>query len=336
MIANMDNGTMVEAFKHLNYCQLAKNSLVSKRFRNVIETHRHKLALLCVDNIDMGRIYDVDPAVIKLFNKELSSEEYNEWVVRNNYSKQISPICQAAGDRRAYELNAYGDYKDPNQKSTQVFHARVKELNHETWPLFQHFVRLITDPFIRIRYLRLIPQADVLKLLSATIDRSNRGHLQCETLNFNFEGDVQESFSCIKDHVRCATFHIAGSRSSPDHDKQLLDFFATGSHCTSEIFVTYDHISKAVIIDFVQKFMDLKSRDDSQLVESIQGRVSIPTANELKTNYEKFFIKAEEYEYGWAIARIFEFANADIAKKLQLTISYSCRINQVILKIINL
>ncbi|KAI1694548.1 hypothetical protein DdX_20059 [Ditylenchus destructor] len=317
-MANMDNGTMVEAFKYLNYCQLAKNSLVSKRFRNVIGTHRHKLALLYVDNIDMGSIYEVDPGVIKLFNKEISSEEYNEWVVRNNYSKQISPICQAAGDRRAYELTAYGDYKDPKQASTitRVFHARVEQLNNETWPLFQHFVRLITDPFIRIRYLGLIPQADVLKLLSATIDRSNRGHLQCETLNFNFEGDVQESFSY--------------------HDKQLLDFFATGSDCTSEIFVTSDHISKAVIVDFVQKFMDLKSRDDSQLVESIRGRVSIPTANELKTNYEKFFIKAEEYANGWITARIFEFANADIAKKLQLTISYSYRINHIILKIINL
>ncbi|KAI1695756.1 hypothetical protein Ddc_21004 [Ditylenchus destructor] len=52
-IATLDNGTMVEALKYLNYCQLAKNSLVSKRFRNVIQTHRHKLALLFVHSIDM-------------------------------------------------------------------------------------------------------------------------------------------------------------------------------------------------------------------------------------------------------------------------------------------
>ncbi|KAI1696798.1 hypothetical protein DdX_18866 [Ditylenchus destructor] len=325
---------MVEAFKYLNYCQLAKNSLVSKRFRNVIGTHRHKLALLYV-NIRMGRFSGIDPAVIKLFNKEISSEEYNEWVVSNNYSKQTSPICQAVGDRRPYELSAYADYKDPNQESTQVFHARVKELNHETWPLFQHFVRLITDPFICIRNLGLIPQADVLKLLASTIERSNRGRLQCGKLDFNFESNVQESFSCIKDHVRSASFQIIGYRSSPDHDKQLLDFFATGSHCTSETFVAFDSISKGVILDFVQKFMDLKSSDDVQLVESIRGRVSTPTeealmsnygnskfmdlksrddsqlvesirgrvsklsAEALETNYEKFFIKAEEYEYGW-------------------------------------
>ncbi|KAI1695761.1 hypothetical protein DdX_19404 [Ditylenchus destructor] len=221
---------------------------------------------------------------------------------------------------------------DPNQESTQVFHARVKELNNETWPLFQHFVRLITDPFIRIRYLELIPQADVLKLLAATIERSNRGRLQCEKLDFNFESNAQESFSYLKDHVRCANFHIIGSRSSPDHDMQLLDFFATGFHCTSEIS-TFDDISKAVIVDYVQKFMDLKSRDDSQLVESIRGRVSKLTAEALETNYEKFFIKEEEYGYGWTTAPVYEIANADIRKKMRLTVSAN---RQLIIKIINL
>ncbi|KAI1699084.1 hypothetical protein DdX_17553 [Ditylenchus destructor] len=275
-----------------------------------------------------GSIYDVDPAVIKLFNKELSSEEYNEWVVHNNYSKQISPIYQAARDRRAYELTAYGDYKDPNQGRKSVFFARVKELNNETWPLFQHFVRLITDPFIRIRYLRLIPQADVLKLLASTIEHNNRGRLQCEKLNFNFEGNVQESFNWIKDHMRCANFEIAGFRSSPDHDKQLLDFFATGSHCTSEIFVTFDRISKAVIVDFVQKFMDLKSRDDIQLVESIRGGISDTTVKALKSIYAKFFIKEEK-------PIVFEIVNADIGKKMRLTVSGPAS-RQVTLKIINL
>ncbi|KAI1696057.1 hypothetical protein DdX_19256 [Ditylenchus destructor] len=52
-IAAMDNGTMVESFKFLNYYQLAKSSLVSKRYWNLIRTHRHKLALLDVDEIYM-------------------------------------------------------------------------------------------------------------------------------------------------------------------------------------------------------------------------------------------------------------------------------------------
>ncbi|KAI1694323.1 hypothetical protein Ddc_22197 [Ditylenchus destructor] len=52
----MDNGTMVNAFKFLNYMQLAKTSLVSKRFSNLIRTHRHTLALLYVYDINMYRI----------------------------------------------------------------------------------------------------------------------------------------------------------------------------------------------------------------------------------------------------------------------------------------
>ncbi|KAI1692740.1 hypothetical protein Ddc_23365 [Ditylenchus destructor] len=55
-IAAMDNGTMIESFKFLNYCQLATSSLVSKRFWNLIRTHRHKLALLYVNRIYMVRI----------------------------------------------------------------------------------------------------------------------------------------------------------------------------------------------------------------------------------------------------------------------------------------
>ncbi|KAI1706330.1 hypothetical protein Ddc_15342 [Ditylenchus destructor] len=51
MSAAMDNGTMVESFKYLNYCQLAKISLVSKRFWNLIRTNRHRLALLYVDYV---------------------------------------------------------------------------------------------------------------------------------------------------------------------------------------------------------------------------------------------------------------------------------------------
>ncbi|KAI1693839.1 hypothetical protein Ddc_22513 [Ditylenchus destructor] len=53
-IVALDNGTMVEAFKFLNYCQLATSSHVSKRFWNLIRTHRHKLALLDVNEISMG------------------------------------------------------------------------------------------------------------------------------------------------------------------------------------------------------------------------------------------------------------------------------------------
>ncbi|KAI1692230.1 hypothetical protein DdX_21370 [Ditylenchus destructor] len=294
-LASMDNGTMVEAFKFLNYCQLAKNSLVSKRFVDVIRTHRHKLALLYVKSISMGRYYDA-PSVKKIFNKELSREEYNEWVVRNNYSKQIS-LDITALDLQGYELSAYADFKDPNSKKTSVFFARVRELR-DHWPLFEHFIRLLSDPFVSIGHVKLIPQKDTFNLLASTIERSNRGRLQCEELEFYYEGNAQKFFNWIKDHVRCGKFQIAISCSSAYRDKQLLDFFATGSHCTSEILITHDHLSKIVLIDFVQKFVDLKNWNESQMVELIRGSVSKPTAEVLQRNYAKFLVNQETDRFG--------------------------------------
>ncbi|KAI1696001.1 hypothetical protein DdX_19270 [Ditylenchus destructor] len=49
----MDNGTMVEALKYLNYCQLANCSFISKRFCDMIRAHGHKLALRYVDSMYM-------------------------------------------------------------------------------------------------------------------------------------------------------------------------------------------------------------------------------------------------------------------------------------------
>ncbi|KAI1693118.1 hypothetical protein Ddc_23143 [Ditylenchus destructor] len=230
-IATLDNGTMVETFKYLNYCQLATNSLVSKRYCDLIQTHRHMLALLNVDCIRMS---------------------------------------------------------------------------------------------------------DVFNLLAATIDRSNRGRLQCEELEFNYEGNAQKFFNWIKDHVRCVKFRIAVSNSSAYRDKQLLDFFATGSHCTSEIVVIGSHISKAVIIDFVQIFMDLKNSDESRMVELIRGNVSKPTAEALKTIYNQFIVRKETNRHGCVTEHVYEFVNADIGKKLKLTITTCRPVHQVKVEIINL
>ncbi|KAI1693444.1 hypothetical protein DdX_20653 [Ditylenchus destructor] len=121
-IATIDNGTMVEAFKYLDYSQLAKKSLVSKRFRN----ERAK----CTNKY------------IKMFNKVLSPEEYDEWVIDNHYSKQVPLENQVAGEEsthsgsNVYKLYAYGAITYPNH--SVEFFVRA-ELNHENWPLFQHF-----------------------------------------------------------------------------------------------------------------------------------------------------------------------------------------------------
>ncbi|KAI1695609.1 hypothetical protein DdX_19494 [Ditylenchus destructor] len=263
----------------------------------------------------------VEHTVIKRFNKELSPEEYKQWVVRNKYSKHTSLKISTTVDPLGYELSAYGDYKDRNPIRTPVFFARVKQLNHDTWPLFQHFVRLLTDPFICIRYLRLITQADVFNLLAAKIHRSNRGRLHCEILSLKFEGNVQTPLNWIKDHVRCASFQqsMPVSNCSPNRRKQLLDFFITGSHCTSEIVVIDSNISKDLIIDFVQKFTHLKNCDEIHIVNSIRGKVFYMSADALDTIYEQFIIKNEKNRR--TTAQVFEFVNVVIQKKLQLSIT---------------
>ncbi|KAI1691330.1 hypothetical protein Ddc_24313 [Ditylenchus destructor] len=318
----MDNGTMVEAFKYLNYCQLAKNSLVSKRFRNLIQTHRHQLALLYVDDIRMYSI-QVDPPTVKIFDKELSPEAYNNWVIRNNYSKQIPIESQVASEESAqsitngYWLAAYAHYKDPSHREwpdrTRVFFAEV-ELNPENWPVFQHFVRLITDQFIYIDYAHLTDQNDVLNLLAEAMD-SDHDRLQFKKLDFNLKSNSQKSITWIKNHARCNKLYIFGE-GDLNEDEALLDFFVTGANCTPSIKIGYRDLSK-VVTDFVQKFMELKNSGEVQLVESIDGYFDVQAVESLKRNYAKFVVKEDKDDR--CATHIFEFVNADIKKKLQLT-----------------
>ncbi|KAI1698905.1 hypothetical protein Ddc_18850 [Ditylenchus destructor] len=305
----MDNGTMVEVFKHLNYYQLAKNSLVSKRFWNMIQTHRHKLALLFVDWISMDNFF-TSPFLIKTFDQKLSLEAYNDWVVRNGYSKQIPPESELAGlqstqnDPKVYELSAYVAHKDPNRRPNTfatVFFARV-ELNHENWPLFQHFVRLLTDPFVYIRYMKLTTKSDAAYTLSRVVNPdSNR--LQCKVLSFDLDGNIQKSIGWVKNSVRYDELQIFDCRST-NPDEELLDFLITGTHYSSK------------------KFMDLKNKDECQVVGSIRGNVSYESADVLKHKYGTFMVKEERLEGDGNTRQVFEFVNHAVGKKLQLGISF--------------
>ncbi|KAI1699267.1 hypothetical protein Ddc_18634 [Ditylenchus destructor] len=314
----MDNGTMVEVFKYLNYCGLAKNSLVSKRFRNLIQTHRHSFALFDVYSLEMRRrrrLRGSDPAGIKMFGKDISSDEYNEWVTRNQYSKQISLKGQDAAtentqfDRIVYALDVVPNYCG-SYDETSIFYARVK-LNHENWPLFQHFVRLLTDPFIYIRNVELTSQNDVFNLLQEISPDHSR--LQCGEFRFNLEANSQKFISWIKDHVCCDKFEIS-NHSDSNYDDELLDLFLTGANCASKISVYYyDH--SRVIVGFTQKFMDLKKCDECQVVEYIECSQANVSVAELKSKYAEFIVKEEKSHY------IFELVNKNIGKKLKITVN---------------
>ncbi|KAI1698253.1 hypothetical protein DdX_18021 [Ditylenchus destructor] len=251
----MDNGTMVEAFKFLNYYQLATNCFVSKRFWNLIRTHRHKLVLLHVNIFMDSYVAYKDPAVIKMFNKKLSAEEYKKWIICNGYSQQISLEGQIAWkessenytDIYQFIANVYQDPSLCHDIATAVFYARVK-LKNETWPVFQHFYRLLTDPFIYIRHLSLYSPKVLSSLTGALDPVPNR--LPCKQLNIEFNGDSQKFIVWIKDHVHCDAFAIYGN-SDLDCDEELLDLFLTGASCTSLIRVRNYDLSK-VLADLVQ------------------------------------------------------------------------------------
>ncbi|KAI1692662.1 hypothetical protein DdX_21136 [Ditylenchus destructor] len=316
----MDNGTMVEAFKFLNYYQLAKNSLVSKRYWNLIRTHRHKLALLYVDHIYMNSyVANQQPSVIKMFNEVLSTEEYNKWIVRNGYSKQVPfevRIAEKESTENVRDIYVFRAevYPDPNNSqaiATSVFNTYV-ELKDENWPLFQHFIRLITDPAIYIRSLSLYSLKGVFNLLAGAMN-PDRDRLQCKRLDIRFNDDTQKFIGWIKDHVRCDEFEIDVDNDS-NYDEELLDLFLTGAPCAPSIYVMDYYPSK--------KFIGLKNRDEYQVVESIRGCIEDRgTAKELKRNFAEFIAEEELDEEGSGSRQVVGFINHNIEKKLTLCAS---------------
>ncbi|KAI1727403.1 hypothetical protein Ddc_04706 [Ditylenchus destructor] len=326
----MDNGTMVEAFKYLDYCGLAKKSLVSKRFRNVIQTHRHSLSRLCVEHIRMNRYLPTElefhrkPDGIEIFGKTLSAEEYDEWVIRNHYSKQVPSEGQVVqkestqNDCYVYKLYATED------KGFDRLFAHT-ELNDEHWPLFQHFIRLLSDPFICIDGIELSYQNDVMNLLVETIT-PDRGRLQCYTLYFNHHGNLPKFINWIKDHVCCYYLDIFGNTDSI-HDQELLNFFLTAGQCASSMYTWFHDLSQ-VVVDFVKKFLELKNGDEYQLVQSFENVEDVDFGEEIQIvkvlmrEYRDNLVKEERYEDTDTTTYYFEFYNDEIKKKLQLTVEY--------------
>ncbi|KAI1707472.1 hypothetical protein Ddc_14814 [Ditylenchus destructor] len=323
-IAALDNGTLVEAFKYLNYCQLATRSLVSKRYRDVIQTYRHSLACLHIREISIaGREMGEDessPLEVKIFDKELSPEAYNEWVIRNGYSKQV-PVedgKQSTIDRFVYSFDTIAAYDHDDSSISDSALTASTELNNENWPIFQHFIRLLTDPFISIYDVELVPQNDVLNLLSEVLSQDQKC-LQCTILSVDVGNDMQKFMSWIKDYVGCNEVKISDIK--PSDDKELFDFFMTGAKCTYEVYIIYYDLSE-IIINFVEKFMDLKDSDEYQVVESIRGWIEMEALEVLKSEYADFLVK-ENKDYLDRDTITFEFTNNNNGKKVECVLHYS-------------
>ncbi|KAI1698696.1 hypothetical protein Ddc_18956 [Ditylenchus destructor] len=212
--------------------------------------------------------------------------------------------------------------------TTTVLNASV-ELNHENWPLFHHFVRLLTDPFVYIHHVELSPQQVVLNVLAGAINQI-RGRLQCDEFTFNLEGNVEKFIGWIKEHVLCKkiqidyrySFHNKEMRYSNDvliattkSSKQFLDLLVTGARCTSVIKIEHYDLYN-VVVDFIQKFIDLKSCDENQMIESVRGNISSRSVEGIKRTYAKFIVKEERNKDNRSAEQVFEFVNKDMGKKL--------------------
>ncbi|KAI1703435.1 hypothetical protein Ddc_16543 [Ditylenchus destructor] len=343
-IATLDNGTMVQVFKYLKYSGLAKTSLVSKRFCNLIRTHRHTLALLDVKSINMREHTDFrSPTLIKIFDKVLSAEAYNEWVIHNGYSKLIPFKVRVVGEQ-VFQLSAHADYKDSKPlereaaflclKELQLFFANIELIDHKDWPVFQHFFRLLTDPFVYIRHIGLPTQNNSLNLLASAI-KPDYGRLRCHLLTVSLEDNMQNFMSWIKGHVQCFKIDIINS-SGLNHDDEFVDFFMTGGNCTSEVEVNFYDPCKA-IGDFVQKFMVLKSSDEDKVVGFIECHPNRKAnMDAFNRNYADFVVEGNINETRGSSNLVFEFVNNDIGKKLRLEISFGYRTTEFTLKVANL
>ncbi|KAI1700752.1 hypothetical protein Ddc_17950 [Ditylenchus destructor] len=262
---------------------------------------------------------------ITIFDKVLYLKAYSEWVIYNNYSIEV-PLQDQDGStqstlykRKIYGLWANAVYKDSNGSYgiKKVLSASVK-LNQGNWPVFQHFVRLLTDPFIYIRRLELIPQIEVSNLLACGANNLDHNRVKCTVLSATLRGNVQTLIKWIKGHARCDSFCIEIYTNS-NYDEELLDVFMNGAKCTSEITLGNYDLCKVLII-FVQKFMDLKSCNENLPVETTRGIISNLHVEEVKRCYAEFIVKEERNEDDESIEQVFEFVNSDIGKKLELKI----------------
>ncbi|KAI1715852.1 hypothetical protein Ddc_10769 [Ditylenchus destructor] len=208
-----------------------------------------------------------------------------------------------------------------------VFHARVPlEHIHKNLTLLRHFVRLLTDPNIYINHSQLDPQNDVLTWLAKAIGNQDRNRLQCKELKIYPNVDIYpftpNLISWAKNNVCCNELNIEyhfGDHLTRTHDQMLLDLFMNGSHMTSAIN-TFIYDLSNVVVDFVQKFMDLQQSDDHQIVQHIHGNRSLQIAvAKLKSKYVECVVMEEIDACEDTSEYVFEFVNSNIAKKLQLT-----------------
>ncbi|KAI1710942.1 hypothetical protein Ddc_13140 [Ditylenchus destructor] len=219
----MNNVILLETFKFLRYSQVAKSSLVSKKFRDFICIHRQSLARLRVRRMHMQTSKYSERDDVELFNTPLNRDDYDTWVSRYGYSKRDPFLDQDTGNPKAryhirYSLlawtfpSSFQEEEPPNIYGNNIFSPRISvffatpELNQDNWPLFQHFFNLLNDPFIFIEELELTPpENQVWKLLIDSTPQIQKSagikRIQRYRVSLFPEGNNQECLRWLKTGV---------------------------------------------------------------------------------------------------------------------------------------
>ncbi|KAI1706611.1 hypothetical protein Ddc_15192 [Ditylenchus destructor] len=332
----VDDHTLEQTFKFLGYFQLAKSSLVSRRFSRVIQSNRSRLAKLRVKKLLMDRRIRIHQNFITVCDVEFNPNEYREWAYPYGYTKGYrfdSPVVAvtAAYDSRSPErreqhhsfirLQALA-YEDSNTLVTVFSAVTSTKLSYDNWPLYQHFIRLLNDPFAYFERLTLISfQNFAWNALVENYGSRNRS-VTCKYAKILLEDDSKDFLVWIKQNVVSEDLSLRRYETSTYDQDDTVSFLSTGQKCASSVVLrdevyNGEHLIGA-IYDLIEKFLDLETSIQCQMISSINFRHICNLSERFLTNFARAFVRDEIVEDSFS--RIYQFMNRNIKKKLEVKI----------------
>ncbi|KAI1692016.1 hypothetical protein DdX_21492 [Ditylenchus destructor] len=335
LMSNAD--VMIDSLRFLNYCDLAKASLISKKLSEFIQTHRSSLPFLRVKEMLMEYHEEQLPdrysrksfSTITLFGVKNFDLDHKDWIKSNGYSatfefehKQSPPEpSNRISLHAAARFHESGScIKEDSAPLTVVFSTFVKPNFHRIdcrrhWPMLQHFVRLLSDPFVYFERIQLVSLRNELwkplvKNLKLTLTRT-----LCNDAEVCVENNAGEFLNWMKNYLRCSHLSL---RSTGSPNDELAAFLLSGSTCTPLAVISGTY-NKELEHNLVARFLTLKQIDRDQVIPSISfpWMISVHTIKEMfEDKFSDFLVREENTSESFL--QVYEFTNSDIMQKLEV------------------
>ncbi|KAI1715338.1 hypothetical protein Ddc_10994 [Ditylenchus destructor] len=337
---------MIDSLRFLNYCDLAKTSLISKKLSEFIQTHRSSLTLLRVKEMIMEYHEKQVPdgysrtsySTTMLFGVKKFDLDHDDWIESNGYSAtfefkpkevDLENLFQKQPPKptNCISLHASARYhesgsciKEDSAPLTVVFSTFVKPKFNRLdcrrhWPMLQHFVRLLSDPFVYFESIHLVSLKNELwkplvKNLKLTLNRT-----LCNGAEIRLENNAGEFLDWMKNYLRCSQLSL---RSTGSPNDELATFLLSGSKCTSHAMISGTY-NRALEHNLVARFLTLKQDDRDQMIPSISfpWMISVHTIKEMFGDTFSEFLVREENTLE-SFLQVYEFTNRDIMQKLEV------------------